>query len=100
MDGLVFIAALGVAVALIGWYAANEAGESDGGLGLFALKDDAPPAGALEAGPRYRARARLAPANRGAASRPGAQRAYRVKRAARPQWRFDAGAANAPDDEA
>ena len=38
MDSLVFIAALGVGIALVCWYVLNEARGIDGTIGLFALK--------------------------------------------------------------
>ena len=86
MDSLVFIATLGVGVAVIFWFVANEARSADASVGLFALKGEEAAKETAEAGPRYRARARLAPGKRSAHA-PGAVRAYRVKRSEKPSWR-------------
>jgi len=79
MDGLVFIATLVVAAAVIGWYVANEVKHGDGGTGLLALRSDtaqADIAPAPEAGARYRQRPRLAPARRAPIAK-ASGRAYR-----------------------
>lgn len=96
MDGLVFIAALGVGIAVSAWYALNEARGADGGVGIFALRGEAGPApGQIDdaAAVRYRARPRLAPGKRADAQPPTGVRRYRVKSAERP-FRDDAAQAD------
>ncbi len=89
MDTVVFIAAVGVGVAVIAWYFVNEARGSDGALGVFALKSGASAdlkEDAAEAG-RYRVKPRLAPERRAGLQAPAPRKAYRAKEAERPVWR-------------
>lgn len=87
MDTIAFIIALGVGVAVVAWYAFNEAKGGAGALGILAIKDD----GEGEAGEapadavRYRARERARPAGRMSAGPAPPTKAYREKpsRAAR-----------------
>ncbi len=87
MDGLVFIAALGVGIAVSAWYALNEARGADGGVGIFALRGEAGPAPEqtdAAAAVRYRARPRLAPGRRADPQNQTVVRRYRLKSAERP----------------
>lgn len=98
MDSLVFIAALGVGIALVCWFVLNEARGFDGTIGLFALKSGEAAdlkREAAEAG-RYRIRPRLAPDRRAGLHAPAPRKAYRMKEAGRPSSR---GAAPDPDDD-
>ncbi|MCB2112186.1 MAG: hypothetical protein R3C42_02140 [Parvularculaceae bacterium] len=77
MDGLVFIAALGVVILIVGWYLANEAAGADGAVGLLALKGEPAAKGGDPSAPKYRKKSRAAPARRGDRSRENSDRAYR-----------------------
>jgi len=98
MSGFIFIAALGVSIAVIGWYVANEAKGGDGAFGLFALKDDTTAKTADPSAPKYRKKKRATPARRGGSSPEKSEKAYRPKRAERASWRFDTGDENSADE--
>ena len=92
MDTLIFIATIGVGIALMAWYVLNEARGLDGTLGVFGLKggeaaelkEEASQAG------RYRVRPRLAPDRRAGLQAPAPRKAYRMKEAERPDYRGEA----------
>lgn len=91
MDSLAFIAALGVGVAVIIWYLANEARGSQGDFGIFAVESRPSRAGADEAdaeAARYRTRARLTPDRRAGLHTTDAEKAYRRKPAEKPTYRI------------
>lgn len=92
MDGLAFIIALGVGVAVIFWYVLNEAQGADGAAGIFSLRrtvkaDDQKNDEQITA--RYRPRVRLTPARRAGFSGPTGGKAYRSKPIEPPFWRDD-----------
>ncbi|OGT59389.1 MAG: hypothetical protein A3E01_08605 [Gammaproteobacteria bacterium RIFCSPHIGHO2_12_FULL_63_22] len=89
MDTFVFIAALGLGVAVMAWFVLNEARGLDGTFGVFALKGGETAdlkEEAAEAG-RYRIRPRLAPVRRAGLQAPPTEKSYRMKEAARPSRR-------------
>lgn len=92
MDTLVFIVALGVGLAVVFWYVANEARGGGADFGLFALKGGGAAGEDVEEGGasgRYRPRRRLAPEKRGGLKPAGAAKAYRIKGKARTGWSDD-----------
>lgn len=96
MDSLVYLAALGVGIAVMTWHLLNEGSGSEGAIGLFALRSDDRPADltedAAEAG-RYHIRPRLTPDNRAGLNPSAPRKAYRARAAAKFSRGGDGGSA-------
>jgi hypothetical protein len=102
MDSLAFIATLGVGVAVMTWYFACEARGSDGGIGLFAIKNGPEPSNAGQLDDdlgRYRMKSRLTPDRRAGLRAPMPEKAYRAKADEKPAWRAEADGALEADKE-
>jgi len=99
MENIAYLVALGVGVALMAWYVANEARGSDGAAGFLAIggraeyRADEP----IEAA-RYRIRPRLTPDRRAGLQPVSPQSAYRMKAPERASYRI-AGEDNAEADK-